>query len=1302
MAGRRHCGQTWIIGLLITCALRTIQSAELYPYGTSEGDSTMANNNDIYQTLVLQQDFPFGENFYNELLINDNGILTFNEPANLEYSGNSPNPSIFRNLPFYYDLDGDGNNDEQPDAILPFWSDVDITSQGNIFYRETTDSAVLTRATTEVQTFFRSNMNFEAADVIIVTWEDVSFFEYQNGANPTDTFQAVLVTDGQESFVFFLYDTIEWTIGTKMGGDEQTGLYPGGAGAALIGFNMQLGTRYFILEPYSRDDEQLVNLPTSTNVDVDGQFAFKVDGDNVIDPTCGNDKDLTITPTRGGMLGGERIYLYGPCWDSIVTTSCVFTFEGQEVQRVNATVVSNEEAYCVPMPFFLVGEVEVVVIEHGADLTGGKSASYSLIESARVTPTITRQDSTSSSWRTAGNSLRITWTPDTTSFGANDMLTASVLAYREDGSAGPRWETVYVISNNTGFQDGQLNFEPTAQSGVTSENAFGVIKMTATSADVRRVLWSDIHTLGYLLEQDYQDAPEQWAVEKCSDWITEDDSKGTTFQNGLPACPCDVEQAREDIGAFVVDIDCFENGETSDCEGHGEAQYCIVSSYASNEGAGTNCCYDENGLLMYAGNTKDAGMSARSHIRGASPYMQADLVPELSHWTNDLIAKEFCCEWATETQCYEYRTRRPTTDCSGYEPPNIALSFGDPHYITMDRFNYTFNGLGEFTLLRYASSSTGAFSFELQGRQVRSQNVNGNPIDVTQLSAVAMQAEDSDVIFMEASPNNGMSIYRRPPGETSTFSKVSFSQQTLYDLQGCSVGATEFERNVEIIGAIAMFKTTGIGIYVSYREGMLAVRPILPSTLNSNNLHGLLGNMDGNADNDLTRRDGTVLGDNPTDQEIHDFGLTWEIEEDYQLFYYTRNNEHSSYHNNSFVPALGIDLYSYDQCYDVEQCLFDYTVSLDPSLADATYQTYTAFQTSYDTIQKRDACPNMPTPLNGTRTPSDPTNLYFEDAELVFGCLGNLILTGSVVRRCEMREDGTLGWTGTEEGNECRESVCGHLDSPNNGSITLDETGQVARFGCDDGFSLSGSGQSECLNGQWSSETPSCITGGGVNVVGLAVGLTVGFMVVIAAVIVIILFMKNKNKSTSSKSSKSKSRPKTTDARDLELAEPLNKKPGTDASGKSSTYKSNEDPSAQIYKPTPLAQASGKKTSTTKKPSTKPPEPVKKDPAPAAATPKSEPTPKEPAVNPTVTTVDEKVPLAQQATVEKSAPPPSAAKPRTPETLPRSIASSDDASRSTSYSSAPPSKTPPRDDVDIVKGTGYLTNTNISGSGGWI
>ena len=48
----------------------------------------------------------------------------------------------------------------------------------------------------------------------------------------TNTFQAVLIQDGQESFVYFLYDTVAWTVGTRMGGDAVTGL--GDQGNALV------------------------------------------------------------------------------------------------------------------------------------------------------------------------------------------------------------------------------------------------------------------------------------------------------------------------------------------------------------------------------------------------------------------------------------------------------------------------------------------------------------------------------------------------------------------------------------------------------------------------------------------------------------------------------------------------------------------------------------------------------------------------------------------------------------------------------------------------------------------------------------------------------------------------------------------------------------------------------------------------------------------------------------------------------------------------------------------------------------
>ena len=41
-----------------------------------------------------------------------------------------------------------------------------------------------------------------------------------------------------------------------------------------------------------------------------------------------------------------------------------------------------------------------------------------------------------------------------------------------------------------------------------------------------RILWSDIHSLGYLLEEEYQESPTVWASEMCIVWQDEDDMKG--------------------------------------------------------------------------------------------------------------------------------------------------------------------------------------------------------------------------------------------------------------------------------------------------------------------------------------------------------------------------------------------------------------------------------------------------------------------------------------------------------------------------------------------------------------------------------------------------------------------------------------------------------------------------------------------------------------------------------------------------------------------------------------------------------
>jgi hypothetical protein len=54
---------------------------------------------------------------------------------------------------------------------------------------------------------------------------------------------------------------------------------------------------------------------------------------------------------------------------------------------------------------------------------------------------------------------------------------------------------------------------------------------------------------------------------------------------------------------------------------------------------------------------------------------------------------------------------RETKDAKGYKEPRMAVAYGDPHLITFDGKDYTFNGKGEFTLFR-----SKRHNFRLQAR----------------------------------------------------------------------------------------------------------------------------------------------------------------------------------------------------------------------------------------------------------------------------------------------------------------------------------------------------------------------------------------------------------------------------------------------------------------------------------------------------------------------------------------------------------------------------------------------------------
>ena len=78
-------------------------------------------------------------------------------------------------------------------------------------------------------------------------------------------------------------------------------------------------------------------------------------------------------------------------------------------------------------------------------------------------------------------------------------------------------------------------------------------------------------------------------------------------------------------------------------------------------------------------------------------------------------------------------------------PLNVGSVYGDPHIITLDGGQYTFNGKGVFFLVKTLDDS-----FEVQGKMVQVNSKDNQPLQSTVLSAVAAKEYSSDTVVFEA------------------------------------------------------------------------------------------------------------------------------------------------------------------------------------------------------------------------------------------------------------------------------------------------------------------------------------------------------------------------------------------------------------------------------------------------------------------------------------------------------------------------------------------------------------------------
>ena len=198
-----------------------------------------------------------------------------------------------------------------------------------------------------------------------------------------------------------------------------------------------------------------------------------------------------------------------------------------------------------------------------------------------------------------------------------------------------------------------------------------------------------------------------------------------------------------------------------------------------------------------------------------------------------------------------------------------AFLYGDPHIVSLDGYQYTFNGKGEYVLLETTDKS-----LEFQGRMVPAKDENGTFIQATVFSAVAIRLSGSDTIQLEVENSSNITVL-----VNGDF--IDFTAVTVQDFK--EVRISERVNNTYLVTF-----TEGVTLEVKAENEFLSLIKIsLPRSLNGRT-RGLLGNFNGNPSDDLVPRNKTVLDSLPTNSSLEDihnlFGVSCECSSMYVLY----------------------------------------------------------------------------------------------------------------------------------------------------------------------------------------------------------------------------------------------------------------------------------------------------------------------------------------------------------------------------------------------------------------------------------
>ncbi|KAL8611733.1 hypothetical protein ACOMHN_038986 [Nucella lapillus] len=365
------------------------------------------------------------------------------------------------------------------------------------------------------------------------------------------------------------------------------------------------------------------------------------------------------------------------------------------------------------------------------------------------------------------------------------------------------------------------------------------------------------------------------AAQKCMNWYFGERSQVTlqsvksyiTAILSLAPCPCIKILANisttllpEDV---IGDVACFLTTSTS-----------TKTPYAQR------CCYNQ---------TKGDFIQTRP-LAGSFLLYHPKVNPS-GHSLMDIRPKEHCCQHSR--LCDKYYEVRPISTCQSVLVIQ-CMGTGDPHLTTLDGKTFSFNAVGEFTLLKFQQPG-----FELQARTCVATSSKGTSVAASVFCAFAAKGSNSTFQVEMNKNKTGLNVVVNRQDLTRKFqTDASFS----HTFSGLSVFRTQ-------AGAVKAFFTEGVGLTVSVKNRQLTIE--VGVYVNTSGLPpptGLLGNLNGNADDDFIFPNGTTLPSNTSEQDLLGYGKTWAVTDDNSLFMYEGGWGTSRYTNDTFQPLFLSDI----------------------------------------------------------------------------------------------------------------------------------------------------------------------------------------------------------------------------------------------------------------------------------------------------------------------------------------------------------------------------------------------------------